>query len=176
MDAAPSAQPVEPPILEQLKSLVDRAKAGDATATPELRATLERHPEVWQYAGDLSAMVEHAWTQSLAADYALASESIRLTIDEMKKDLAGEHPTRLERMLVDQVISCWLELKHAEHTHASVERSSLDRAAFALKRLESGQKRYLDAVKTLTAIRKLMPNALAPAASVKLHDPDRKLA
>jgi hypothetical protein len=94
----------------------------------------------------------------------------------MKSDLAGEHPTRLEQMLVDQVVACWLELKYAEHVSASAASSSLEQAAFRLKRLESAQKRYLEAVKTLTTLRKLMPAGLAPAESIKLHEPQRQLA
>jgi hypothetical protein len=45
---------------------------------------------------------------------------------------------------------------------------------FRLKRLESAQKRYLNAIKTLTVTRTLMPGALAPAQSVKLFEESRR--
>jgi hypothetical protein len=149
---------------------VRRAQAGDATALPALRAALDKHPEVWQHVGDLAALVERAWTALLAADHPLVAESVRRSVAALKAELAGAHAPRLERLLVDQVAACWLEVTYLEGVSAGSGTGSLDQAGFRLKRLESAQKRYLNAVKTLTTLRALVPAGLAPAQPLKLHE------
>jgi hypothetical protein len=165
----PAAGCAEPPAAVELHALVRRAQAGDPGALPRIREVLEDHPEVWQHVGDLAALVEQAWIAVLAADHPLAAEAMRRTVMEMKADLAGEHPTRLERMLVDQVVACFLEVKYLEGVSAEPGRGSLGQAAFRLRRLESSQKRYLSAIKMLTTVRTLMPAGLAPALAITLH-------
>ena len=171
MDAEPSKVSPEPPVTVELRTLVQRAQGGDATALPRIRQVLDEYPEVWQRVGDLSALAERAWITVLASDHPLAVESMRRTVEEMKADLAGEHPTRLERLLVDQVVACWMEVKYMESVSADPGRGTLEQAAFRLKRLESAQRRFDNAVKSLTTLRTLLPAGLAPAQSIKLHQP-----
>jgi hypothetical protein len=166
--------PAEPPISVELQTLVQRAQAGDATALPRLREILDGHPEIWQHVGDLTALTERVWITVLAADHPLAVESMKRTVAQMKAELVGDHPTRLERMLVDQVVACWMEVNYLEGAAADQRGGSLEQAAFRLKRLESAQKRYLNAIKMLTETRTLMPRALAPAQSVKLFEESRR--
>jgi hypothetical protein len=110
----------------------------------------------------------------LAADHPLAVESMKRTVAEMRADLAGEHPTRLERMLADQVVACWLETKYLEAVSADPGGQSLAQAGFSLKRLESAQKRYLNAVKALTTLRTLAPAAAAPSGSIKICEASKR--
>ncbi len=87
----------------------------------------------------------------------------------MQVELAGEHATRMERLLVDLVIACWLEAKYLESVSADPGRGSLEVAGFRLKHLESAQKRYLGALKTLTSLRALAPAGLTPGQALRLH-------
>jgi hypothetical protein len=107
---------------------------------------------------------------------AVAVESLKRTVAEMKADLAGENPTRIERLLVDQVVACWLEVSYLEGMSADPGRSSLNQSDFRLKRLESAQRRYLNAMKTLTSVRTLALPGLAPAPAVLLHNPEQRRA
>jgi hypothetical protein len=66
-----------------------------------------------------------------------------------------------------------LEAKYVESASAEPGRSSLDQSAFRLKRLESAQRRYLNALKMLTELRALAPSGLAPAVSLKVHEPKK---
>jgi hypothetical protein len=52
--------------------------------------------------------------------------------------------------------------------------SSLEQAAFKLKRAESSYRRLLAATKTLATLRALVPQGLVPAQPFRLHDPDKK--
>src|SRR5436190_1019339 len=83
--------------------------AGPA-ALPCIRDILHRHPEVWRHVGDLATLAERAWIAVLAADHPVAVESMKRTVAEMKAELAGDNATRIERLLVDQVVACWMEV------------------------------------------------------------------
>jgi hypothetical protein len=173
MDAEPLQPPSEPPVAVELRALVQSAQAGEASALPRIRQILDEHPEVWRYVGDLAALAERAWIAVLAADHSVAVEAMRRTVAEMKADLAGDNPSRMERLLVDQVVACWLEAKYLEGVSADPGRGSLDQSAFHLKRLESAQHRYLSALRMLTELRALAPSGLAPSASLKVHEPKK---
>ena len=80
-------------------------------------------------------------------------------------------------MLVDQVVATWMEVKYLEGVSANAGHGSLEQARYRLKRLESAQRRFDGAVKTLSTVRTLMPSGLAPSGSVKLYEvPKRQQA
>jgi hypothetical protein len=154
----------------ELRALVQSAQGGDPSALPRIRDILDHRPEVWQHVGDLAALAEHAWIALLAADHPVAVESMKRKVAEMKAELAGDDPTRIERLLVDQVVACWMEVSYLESVSADPGHSSLSQADFRLKRLESAQRRYLHAMQTLTTVRGLALPGRAPTPAVKLHD------
>jgi hypothetical protein len=177
MDSTPCNRQTDPAVLAQLRALAERAQAGDAAALPHLRRVLDTHPEVWRHVGDLSALVERAWASALSAADPLAFESMLRTAAAMKRDLAGEHPGCLEQMLVDQVVTCWMETRYAEMATSDQGEASLKQAGFRLRRLESAQKRHLAAVKELATLRRLQSDGRAPAVEVGLYEaPDHERA
>src|SRR4051812_33550240 len=136
MDADPLHRPSEPPVAVELRALVQSAQAGDPAALPRIRRILDERSEVWRHVGDLASLAERAWIAVLAADNPVAVESMKRTVNEMKADLAGDNPTRMERLLVDQVVACWLEVSYLEGVSADPGRGSLQQAGLRLKRLE----------------------------------------
>jgi hypothetical protein len=77
--------------------------------------------------------------------------------------------------LIDLIGVTWLATQHADIEAACPPGASLGQAAFRLKRAESALRRHLSAVKTLTALRTLMPQGLVPTQPLRLRDPDQKL-
>jgi hypothetical protein len=175
-DESSTAPKTEPAVAAELATLVERARRGDPTALPRLREILDQHPEVWQHMGNLSALAEQSWFAVLAADNPLGIESLKRTVAVMKADLTGDRPTRLERMLVDQVIATWLEFTYLQATSAGSDQESLAQSRMRLKRLESAQKRHGMAVNLLTTVRSLMPAAPAPPKTLRLFDPKSEVA
>jgi hypothetical protein len=106
MAEKPSDKPTEPPAFAEWRELVERAQAGDTTALPCLRQLLEAHPEVWRQLADLAAQVERSWLDLLSATHPFLTNSLKGIAQEMKTDLLGDNPTPLERLQVDQVVSC----------------------------------------------------------------------
>jgi hypothetical protein len=156
--------------------LIQRANAGDAEAVQRLRRFLDLHPKIWRRAGDLAVIAEMAWTNLVVGGNLLMAESVKRRVEEMKGELAGPRPTALEKLLIDQVVVNWLAAQQAQIEAASMTGGSSAQAAFRLKRAESAQRRYLGAVKTLTTLRALVPQGLAPLDPVSVFKLRRKPA
>jgi hypothetical protein len=168
---APGSQSVEPnppnpaPKPVTLESLVEAANRGDAASLKTLRRVLDEHPEIWQKVGDLSAQVEGTWIRMATGGHALAAESIRREADRLRCELRGASAPPIEKLLVDQIIACWIQLKHAEVIAGAGGESSLMQERFHDQRLERAQRRYFGALKMLTQIRRVPLSALEPVSS-----------
>jgi hypothetical protein len=165
------------PDYQQLfRELIHRANQGERLAIDRLRTFLDLNPHIWERAGDLTAVAERAWVELIAGEDQFKTESIKRTLAEWKKRIKGPSPTALEAILADLIGVAWLGTQHAEIQAASPAGSSLEQAAFKLKRAESSQKRLLAATKTLATLRALVPQGLVPSQRLRLHDPDREFA
>jgi hypothetical protein len=97
-------------------------------------------------------------------------EASNSTAQEMKTDLLGEHPTQLKRLLVDQVVSCWLEVHHAEAER--LPSGSVKPAGFRRRHLKAAQPRLRTAVKALRDLRTLVPAGSAQPPAPRLYAPE----
>jgi hypothetical protein len=154
--------------------LVARANGGDPEALRRLRIFLDKNPWLWQRAGDLSAVAERSWIDLICGTNQLVAESVKRQIARLKKDLAGDDPTAIERVLVEHLAACYLAVQHAEIQAASPPGGSLEQAGFRLKRAESSQKRLLQATKTLATLRALVPGGLLPSSQMKAFAPEHQ--
>lgn len=170
------SSPVGPAIIAELRDVVKKAKAGDASVLPRLRQILDHHPVIYEHIGDLEKIVVRAWSELLAGDDPLTREAVNRKADALRADLAGDQPTAIEKLLIGQVVSSWIENSHAQCLSAEPARQSLAQAAFNLKRAESSQKRLLAAIRTLTTVRALVPQGLLPLKTLRIAEPDRETA
>jgi hypothetical protein len=99
--------------IEDLRGLVARART-DPAALPELRRALDLHPEIWRRVGDLAARAEQLWVELIAGPDVLAREALLHHLEALKVELAGPSPSPLERLLVERVAACWLQINHAD--------------------------------------------------------------
>lgn len=165
--AVPAVQPADaaPPrpkrtLTQVLLELSRRATTGDATSMKELMDLLNKRPDLWHAIGDVGAHVERTLIQFIAGDQVLQQESVRRTLSELKQRIAGEQPSALEKMLIDLIGATWLATNHAELTGSGNCTAVHDQ--YYLKRAESAQRRFTNAVKTLTTLRELAPRGLRP--------------
>src|SRR5262245_41680555 len=173
-DAPSTITPPDPAVTAELRALAKRAQAGDAAALLRLRELLDAHPEVWRQVGDLAALAERAWLAVLAGNNPLTVEAMGRSVAAMKAELLGERPTPVERLLVEQVIARWMEVKYCEATSADPGRRSPEPPGLALTRLESAQKRHLGAIKALADVRRRAPAGRAPSPEGQRHEPRRQ--
>jgi hypothetical protein len=171
MDEKSSDKPMEQPALAELRELVERAQAGDATALPSLRPLVEAQPEVWRHLAELAARVERSWLDLLSAEHPFLAIELKGIAHEMQTDLLGDHPTPLERLLVDQSVCCWLEVHHAEAEAERLPSGSVKHAGFRRRHLKAAQRRFQTAVKALRDFRTLVPAGSAHRPAPRLYEP-----
>jgi hypothetical protein len=148
--------------LERLKQLLQRAEQGDEAVLPALGLALDAHPEIWQRYGDLGKQAEAAWVQMIAGPNLLLRESLTRKLEELRAELGGTSPSPLERLLVARVLACWLQVHYADTAYAQLRAASPAQHSAALKRQNAAQQRYLQAVRALATVRKLLRPALSP--------------
>lgn len=162
----------------QTREFIKRAQAGDLSVLPHLRALLDDHPEIWQHCGELAAITRNAWVDLIAGNDLVVAESLQRKVAAMKAELLEPSPSPLERLLVDRVGICWLQVHAAdlECAHAVSQGTTprVPTAEVARKRLDSANRRYLAAVKQLTLVRKLLkekPAKRLPRAAEQANPP-----
>ena len=158
----PPKQDGEDQVLEQLQRLVERAEQGDEGVLGELRAALDVNPWVWQRYGDLAKQSQAAWLQLVAGRNLLLLESARRKAEQLRAELAGPAPSPLERLLIERIVATWLQVHYSDASYAQLKGTNPAQHTAALQRQNSAQQRYLQAVKSLATVRKLLRPAPTP--------------
>jgi hypothetical protein len=162
MSTTTTAPPKQEEILERLQRLVERAEQGDEAALPELRVALDVNPWCWQRYGDLAQQSMAAWLQLIAGSNLMLHESTRRKAEQLRAELAGPGPSPLERLLAERVVACWLQTNYADATYAQLKGATPAQHTAALRRQNSAEHRYLQSVRALVTIRKLLRPGLSP--------------
>jgi hypothetical protein len=145
--------------------LLKRAQKGDAEALARVKEALEQAPELWKHLGDLASHVQSAWIDLVAKENPLQNEGYRRKISEMKIELASPNPSPMEALLVDRVVSCWLQVQCADAAAVPPGEVWITQAQFHMKRQTQAQKRYLSAVSALATFQRLMGKKSAAVES-----------
>jgi hypothetical protein len=163
---SPNSPPSTPePTLEaRLRQLCPAAQAGDAQALAELRRLLDAHPDFWRDYADLARHVEDAWLALLDQGSLLRREALQRRLAALKGELAAPSPSPLERLLVERIAACWLQVCYADLLSYPNMRQCTSLALFtaAERRQDRSQRRYLAAIKQLALVRKLLVRPPAP--------------
>jgi hypothetical protein len=99
-------------------------------------------------------------------------ECLARRLDELRADLAGPAPDAMEALLVDRVLSAWLQVEHADGLEALAKHGSSKAAAFRLRRSERLNRRLLSAAGALTAWRRLGPKPVAATTEASETGPE----
>src|SRR5262249_17936120 len=134
---------------DKLEAFLARAEAGDQSVLPALREMLASDSWLVEAAGNLATQIEHTLIANAAGKSLLLKETVSRKMDKIRKELAGEKPTPLERLLVERVAFCWLALHDAELRFAQAKGLSIPQSIYWHKRIDSAHKRYLSAIKAL---------------------------
>jgi hypothetical protein len=148
--------------LTDLAELLKRAEAGDLSVLRALRQVLADKPELWRGYGDLAAQAEGSLIRLVAAKNLLLTESLFLKLAALKEELGGESPSPLERLLIERVTACWLQVNYLDTLVAQAQGSSPERVKMLLAQQNAAHRRQLAAIKTLATVRKLLTPALSP--------------
>jgi hypothetical protein len=106
--------------------------------------------------GNLSRMAEQALIRAATGENLSFREALIRKLDLLRDELGGPSPTPLERLLVDRVVACWLQLHHADLLLAQqAEGMTLVQGDYHQRTRDRAHRRYLSAIRTLAIVRKL---------------------
>jgi hypothetical protein len=162
MSTTTTTPPKQDEVLERLQRLVQRAEQGDASVLAELRAALDRNAWVWERYGDLAQQSQAAWLQLIAGSNLMLHEATSRKAAQLRAELAGPAPSPVERLLIERVIACWLQTNYADAAYAQLKGNAPGQHMAALRRQGAAQQRYLQAMRALVTIRKLLRPAPSP--------------
>jgi hypothetical protein len=150
---------LEPQSEAQVRTLLQRARGGDPTSLAELRQALDRHPEIWQSYGNLAKHARDALIDLVAGPDLVLKESLERQVEAMRLDLAGANRTPLQDLLISRIVTCWIQLGHADAAMAQAGDISIQQGNYFRKNQDSAHRRYLTAVGALAMSRRLLGSA-----------------
>ena len=167
MSTAPELPEKTSERLKELRSLADRAEAGDPEARRELREALhESSPQVVARASDIARTGQKVLISRAAGKDPLVEEALLARLDLLRAEIAGEDPTPLEELLTERIVSLWLLVETLDVLMSmqmcpelpSEKRAPMSYLRYVFRWQESVSRRYLAALKTLAQVRKLQSN------------------
>jgi predicted small integral membrane protein len=137
---------------EDLQRLLLKAQEGDRSILPQLKAALDANPDLWQQVGDLAQHAELTMLHLVAGNDLFAREAIQRKVAELKAEWTNPSPAPLEKLLVDRVAVCWLQLHYLDvdaFQTLAQDPGKTPASVYAQRRLDSAQRRYLQAIRAL---------------------------
>src|ERR1700694_5591042 len=134
---------IDQAVTEEMQPLLLRGQDGDLTALPELRHLLDTRRDLWEQVGDLAKHAELTQLTLIGGKNLLVKEAAQKKLAELKAELAGPSPTPLEKLLVDRIGVCWLQVHYLDmdacHTLAK-DKGTGTWSVYAQKRLDSAHR------------------------------------
>ena len=140
---------------DRILAVIDRADNGDRTALKELRKTLVDFPGFISLLGGDLALQAEALLVGKFSQLPTVREAISANLNALRTELAGTNPTPVERLLVERVVACWLQVAYADARIAGVERGSIELGDYLQRQQDRAHRRYLAALKMLAVVRRL---------------------
>src|SRR5919107_2075967 len=132
---------------KKLRDLIDRAQDGDEGALPLLRQVLDEVPRVARII-DLAKNVERSIIEKMSGDDVFTQEALPRNLKAMRKEIAGENPSPLERLLSERIAVCWLELQYFQAIYAqNIGKLSIIQSDYHQRRIDKAHRRYIGSIK-----------------------------
>lgn len=153
----------------RLADSIFRANQGDKAALRQLKQLLkELPPEMMEVLdGDLTRLAETKLVTKLTGDQLGFREGIYAKLDSLRAELGGNNPMPIERLLVERVITCWLQLAAADIAYYQNDGVSFAQGDYLQRRQERAHRRYLSSLKMLAVVRRM---ALPIRVDINLAD------
>jgi hypothetical protein len=129
----------------------------------ELQRFFDDDPELWRATGNMARRTLDHLLRTYYPQSAYVQECVKRRVQGLRAELGYEESSPLERILIEQILVCWVNLYVLEINSATklCESHSRDTGLYWDKRLTGAQRRFRRASESLARIRKLSRNALA---------------
>ena len=141
-----------------LLSRTDKANPRPADVE-QLQRALREVPDLWRCIADMTKHTQRQTIQALSGESTLMQKSLEQGVVSMRADLGHATAPPLERLLIEQVVLCWLDYHEAKWRHHVVlsDGTSFENAGWLEKRLNGAYRRYVRSIEALARIRKMGP-------------------
>jgi hypothetical protein len=146
-------------VLEELRTAADQAQQGDQRAQARLREILNERPGIVGLYGNLGKLAEQTWIDAIAGSDLRLHEPLVRYVEALRDDLAGPSPNPIERLLVNRIVACWLQLQYFDITEGQDigDGKSPSLTTFLNHRQSQAHRHFLSAIGALTTVRRLLP-------------------
>jgi hypothetical protein len=158
----------ETKIRQQFHTLLSKAnkERPEPDAIESLKDLLyeNKEMELWKAVIGMGELAESQALDTITKGSGLGMrECWRQRLKAMRQDLGYAESSALERLLIQQVTLCWLNLNLTEYRLTNVMKQSISLACglYWEKRLTAAQRRFTRACETLSRVRKLSRNTPA---------------
>jgi hypothetical protein len=129
----------------------------------ELRRFFDEDPELWQATGNMATRTLDHLLRTYYSQSAYVRECVSRRLKELREQLGYEESSPLERILVEQILVCWVNLYVLEINSATklCESHSPETGLYWDRRLTGAQRRFRRASESLARVRKLSRNTPA---------------
>ncbi len=158
-------KPEKPMTETKPETLYERIRKNDESAVPEFREFLRKNPKVVDHYAHKSEelLLKNLSGEDGKAGELMFREALTANLESLRAELAGAQPSAIERLLVERVVACWLQVYEADlATGLSGGAIAVQQAVYNLSRQDRAHRRFLSAVKTLATVRRLaLPTLVA---------------
>lgn len=138
-----------------MDALLAKARKGDSKAMQELLPLLAKSNHLQRY-GELAENVLRIIAKRMCGEDLVFMESIFRRLQKMRIELAGGDPTPLEVLLIERIVTCWLEVNYYDAMYAqSMGDLSIRQSNSFQLRQDRAHRRYLSAIRSLAVILRL---------------------
>jgi len=147
-----------------LQQLIVRAKNGDASVLPELRRVLDEDQSLWEHYGNLAQQAEAGLVRLAAGANLMMAECMLRKQAALKVELAGDSIDPVVRALAERAAICALQIAYFDGLLAGSKGSTVAHLKPLRQQLDGANRRYLDSLRTLATVKKLLRPVLSPMA------------
>jgi hypothetical protein len=148
-----------------LVDVIERAQDGDEEALKALKRVLDEVPKVARIV-DLARDAERGFIKKMSGGDVFTQEAIPRNLEAMRREIAGENPPALERLLAERITVCWLELQYFEAIYTqNLGNMTISQGDYHQRRIDKAHRRYLSSIKALAQTRKM-----GPAVQINIAD------
>ena len=123
-----------------------------------LRAMLAKNGKNLRRAADLCDLAFRTAKELMGNDSPLLTELMEDRRQLMRSELGYEDSPLIERLIIDEIILCWLRHYQAQYKHMQIEQGgmTLEQGKYWEKRVAATQRRLLRSIESLARVRKVL--------------------
>ena len=142
-----------------LNDVLQRAEGGDQAAFTVALTVYKEMPRLWE--DNLHVLQQNLERSILdllmpAGTHLISRAATERQITAMRAELLGEHPTPLERVLVDRIVVDWLDSLVSDTVRAQRSEGAIAVVEYRDRRSDRAHARLMRSLKTLATVRRLV--------------------